>query len=108
MKGVQVRIVFIIFAVKYKKTGSETNWLDRVIDFVLPWVAVNTAAEFGMYILDMDNPRYFYNRVGQLAGLCALLELVIYTNIYFIICLYWGFFFVLVPTVTLNWLKKIT
>ena len=71
-------------------------------------MVLNTTALFAVYIMDMENPRYFYNRLGRLSGLCAVLELFIYWQLYFVVGLYWGFFFVLVPVVTVYWLKQIT
>ena len=68
---------YTIVAVEYNTEKRGKNWLNKVIDLLLPWVACNTTGLFDVCIVDMDYPRYVYNRVCQLAGLCALLELVI-------------------------------
>ena len=66
----------------------------------------NTLTLFGVYILDMDNPRYVYHRLGRFPVLCAVLELMTLFEAYFIMSLIWGFFFVMVPMVSVYWLRN--
>ena len=99
----------ILFAGEYSNGMNVKNgWVHQVIEPALSWIIFNSMALFAVYILDVNNPRYLYSRLGHFSGLCAVLELLVYWQAYFIIGLHWGFFFVLVPMVSVCWMRSMT
>ena len=61
-----------------------------------------------MYIYDEDNPRYFYHRVGSYRYVCAVLEIIMYSQLYCAFAICWGYCFTLFSWVKNYWLQKIT
>lgn len=114
-KNKKLRVTPITFSGSTKNLGRnaelaknrKNNWVHEVTELASFWIIFNSTALFAVYLLGMDNPRYLYSRVGQFSGLCAVLELLVYWQAYFIMNLSWGFFFVLVPKASLLWMRNI-